>query len=139
MLVFLHKFDYLSALPVAYTSMTIVIVARRPGQTVDACVRGIFLGLGGVVLGAGFFAILAKLANFPVAQAIVFAVIVYCEFYIHISSSHSRNRATGSHSRSTVQRLYIVTYSLVPSNRPPNTDEVIHFILNPRSSMQTES
>ena len=79
-LVFLRKFDDLSALPVAYTSMIIVIVAGGPGKTIGACVQGVVLGLGGVVLGAGFFAILAKLGNFPVAQAIIFAVIVYCEF-----------------------------------------------------------
>ena len=83
-LVFLRKFDDLSALPVAYTSMIIVIVAGGPGKTVGACVQGVFLGLGGVVLGAGFFAILAKLGNFPVAQAIIFAVIVYCEFCVLI-------------------------------------------------------
>lgn len=108
-LVFLHKFDDLSAIPVAYTSMIIVIVAGGPGKTVGACVQGVFLGLGGVVLGAGFFAILAKLVNFPVAQAIVFAVIVYCEFSILVSPSHPR---AGAHSRNTVRRLYIMTYSL---------------------------
>ena len=108
-LAFLLKFDDLSALPVAYTCMIIVIVAGGPGKTVGACFQGVFLGLGGVVLGAGFFAILAKLGNFPVAQAIVFAVIVYCEFSILTSSSHPGNRATAAHFRST---LYIATYSL---------------------------
>ena len=92
-LVFLRKFDDISALPVAYTSMIIVIVAVGLGKTVGACVQGVFLGLGDVVLGAGFFAILTKLGNFPVSEAIVFAVIVYCEFYILISASHPRNRA----------------------------------------------
>ena len=95
--------------------MIIVIVAGGPGKTVGACVQGVFLGLGGVVLWTGLFAILAKLGNFPVAQAIVFAVIVYCEFCILTSSSHPGNRATGAHSRST---LYIATYSLFPSLPP---------------------
>ena len=131
-LVFLLKFDDLPALPAAYTCMTIVIVAGGSGKTVGACVQGVFLGLGGVVLGAGFFAILANLGYFPVAQAIVFIVIVYCEFYILTSSSHPGNRATAAHSRST---LYIATYSLFPSLRlsvqdvpPLNANNVIYFI-----------
>ena len=141
-LVFLRKFDDLSALPVAYTSMIIVIVAGGPGKTVGACVQGVFLALGGVVLGAGFFAILAKLGNFPVAQAIIFALIVYCEFHIVISSSHPRNDATGAHSWIIVQRPYIATCSLVPSISPsiqdfppPNADDVIYFIFNLRLCM----
>ena len=113
-LVFLRKFDDLSALPVAYTSMIIVIVASGLGKTIGACVQGVFLGLGGVVLEAGLFAILTKLGNFPVAEAIVFAVIVYCEFYILISTSSAKP----CNSRSTVQRLCIATYSLVISIRP---------------------
>lgn len=78
-LVFLRKFDDLSAVPVAYTSMIIVIVAGGPGKTVGACVQGVSLALLGVGVGSGFFAVLAKLAGFPVAQAVVFAAIVYCE------------------------------------------------------------
>jgi len=104
-LVFLRKFDDLSAIPVAYTSMIIVIVAGGPGKTVGACVQGVSLAFLGVGVGSGFFAILAILANYPVAQAVVFAAIVYCEFCILISSSHRRDFATGADPRSTVQRL----------------------------------
>ena len=122
-LVFLHKFDDLSALPVAYTSMIIVIVACGPGKTVGACVQGVFFGLLGVVLGSGFFAILAKLANFPVAQAIVFAVIVYCEFSI-LFSSHLL--ATGADLRSIMQPLWLATYLLLEVFHLQNTDGVIY-------------
>lgn len=70
--------------------MIIVIVAGGPGKTVGACVQGVCLALVGVGVGSGFFAILAKLANFPVAQAVIFAAIVYCEFCVLISLSYQR-------------------------------------------------
>jgi hypothetical protein len=78
-LVFIRKFDDLSTVPAAYASMIIVIVAGGPGKTIGACIQGVSLGLLGVAIGSGFFAVLAKLANVPVAQAVVFAVIVYCK------------------------------------------------------------
>ena len=90
-LIFLRKFDDLSTVPAAYTSMIIVIVAGGPGKTVGACVQGVCLALLGVGVGAGFFAILAKLAHFPIAQAVVFAAIVYSEFSLRFSTLLSEN------------------------------------------------
>jgi len=129
-LVFLRKFDDLSAIPVAYTSMIIVILAGGPGKTVGACVQGVFLGLSGVVLGSGFFAILAKLANFPVAQAVVFAVIVYCESSIPILSPYHRNLATGADPQSTwgIVGLWIAIYPQLEVVHRLNTDDVICLI-----------
>jgi hypothetical protein len=100
-LVFLRKFDDLSVIPVAYTSMIIVIVAGGPGKTLGACVQGVALAFLGVGLGSGFFVILAVLADFPVAQALIFAVIVYCEFCILIfilPSAEPRNGRRSPHS-----------------------------------------
>jgi hypothetical protein len=87
-LVFLRKFDDLSAVPAAYTSMIIVIVAGGPGKTVGACVQGVVLALLGVGIGSGLFAVLAQMTHVPVAQAVVFAAIVYGESRVFPPTPH---------------------------------------------------
>lgn len=63
--------------PVALTSMIIVTIAGGPGRPMGACFQGAAYAVAGVLLGSAVFAILAKLASVPVAQAVVFAVFVY--------------------------------------------------------------
>lgn len=76
-LIFTRRFDELSRYPLALSSMFIVTMTFGPGKPLGACWQAVGLGMSGVLLGARFFAILAKLALYPVAQAIVFAIIVY--------------------------------------------------------------
>ncbi|CCA70282.1 hypothetical protein PIIN_04221 [Serendipita indica DSM 11827] len=76
-LIFTRKYDDLSAFPITLTAMIIVTIAGGPGKTFGACLQGAALALAGVLLGSGFFAILAKLGRYPVAQGVVFAVMVY--------------------------------------------------------------
>lgn len=59
--------------------MLIVTIAGGPGKPFGACLQGVVLAMAGVLVGGGFFAILAKLVAYPVAQAFVFAFIVYCK------------------------------------------------------------
>ena len=60
--------------------MIIVTIAGGPGKTFGACVQGAALALGGVLLGSAFFAILAQLGHYPVAQGVVFALMVYGQY-----------------------------------------------------------
>lgn len=78
-LIFLRKYDDLSQYPPALTAMLIITIAGGPGKPLGACLQGAMLAVAGVLVGAGFFAILAKLVAYPVAQAIVFAFMVYCK------------------------------------------------------------
>lgn len=93
-LIFLRKYEDLSSYPLALSAMIIVTIAGGPGKPVGACMQGAAMAMGGVLLGCGFFAILALLANVPVAQAVVFAIIVYCEvslcFSIPSDYSHTK-------------------------------------------------
>lgn len=76
-LIFTRKYDDLAEYPVALTSMIIVTIAGGPGRPMGACFQGAAFAVGGVLLGSAVFAILAKLASVPVAQAVVFAAFVY--------------------------------------------------------------
>jgi hypothetical protein len=78
-LIFIRKYDDLSSYPLALSAMIIVTIAGGPGKPIGACLQGAAMAMGGVLLGCVFFAILALLANVPVAQGVVFAIIVYCE------------------------------------------------------------
>jgi len=71
--------------------MIIVVIAGSPGKPIGACLQGVVMAMAGVLLGCGFFAILALLAEVPVAQGIVFAIIVYREYvaFPYISSNPS--------------------------------------------------
>lgn len=60
--------------------MIIVTVAGGPGKTLGACLQSTALAMGGVVLGSAFFSLLAVLSAAPVAQGLVFALIVYCKY-----------------------------------------------------------
>ncbi|KIM23580.1 hypothetical protein M408DRAFT_253625 [Serendipita vermifera MAFF 305830] len=76
-LIFIRKYDDLSSFPLSLSAMIIVTIAGGPGKTIGACLQGAIMAMGGVLLGCGFFAILALLASVPVAQAVIFAIIVY--------------------------------------------------------------
>ncbi|KAG8806770.1 hypothetical protein FRC18_005912, partial [Serendipita sp. 400] len=76
-LIFTRKYVNLSKYPPALVAMIIVTIAGGPGKTVGACIQGAAMAMGGVLFGSAFFAILAKLAAYPVAQAVVFALMVY--------------------------------------------------------------
>ncbi|KAG8810558.1 hypothetical protein FRC17_002882, partial [Serendipita sp. 399] len=76
-LIFTRKYVNLSKYPPALIAMIIVTIAGGPGKTVGACIQGAAMAMGGVLFGSAFFAILAKLGAYPVAQAVVFAFMVY--------------------------------------------------------------
>jgi hypothetical protein len=78
-LVFIRKYDDLSNYPLTLISMVIITIACGPGKPLGACVQSVALAMGGVLLGCGFFAILALLSAAPVAQGIILALVVYCE------------------------------------------------------------
>jgi hypothetical protein len=78
-LVFIWKYDDLSSYPLTLASMIIITITGGPGKPLGACVQAVALAMGGVLLGCGFFAILALLAAAPVAQGVVLALIVYRE------------------------------------------------------------
>ncbi|CUA67618.1 putative polyketide synthase 3 [Rhizoctonia solani] len=76
-LIFLRGFDDLSQVPVTLTGTVLIVIAGTPGKSVGACLTATFFALLGVSIGALNFLILAKLGHEPVAQAVVFAVMVY--------------------------------------------------------------
>ncbi|CAE6534018.1 unnamed protein product [Rhizoctonia solani] len=76
-LIFLRGFDDLSQVPVTLTGTILIVIAGTPGKSVGACLTATFFALLGVSIGALNFLILAKLGHEPVAQAVVFAVMVY--------------------------------------------------------------
>lgn len=78
-LIFTRKFDDLSRYPLALSAMFIVPLAFGPGKPLGACWQAVALGMLGVLLGCAYFAILARIAPYSVAQAVVFAFIVYGE------------------------------------------------------------
>jgi hypothetical protein len=78
-LVFIRKYDDLSSYPLTLASMIIITITGGPGKPLGACIQSVVLAMGGVLLGCGFFAILALLAAAPVAQGVVLALIVYCK------------------------------------------------------------
>jgi hypothetical protein len=92
-LIFTRKFDNLSSYPLALTSLIIITIAGGPGKTVGSCVQGAALAMAGVLVGAGCFAILAKLGHVPVAQGFVFALYVYGK-HITQASDDSYDRLT---------------------------------------------
>lgn len=55
----------------------VVAIAGFPGKAVGECLVGVAIILLGIAIGAGNFAILAKLRGSLVSQAIVFVIIVY--------------------------------------------------------------
>ncbi|KAF8591763.1 hypothetical protein K439DRAFT_1326105 [Ramaria rubella] len=75
--IFLKRFDGLSDYPLSFSSMMIVVIANDPGKSVGACIQATTLTVAGISLGCVGFMILAKLAHWPVAQGVVFAIIVY--------------------------------------------------------------
>ncbi|KIJ47171.1 hypothetical protein M422DRAFT_28858 [Sphaerobolus stellatus SS14] len=76
-LILSRSFDDLSTYPLAFSSMMIVVIAGKPGESVGACIQGIALSLVGALSGCVGFVILANLVRWPVAQGVAFAVIVY--------------------------------------------------------------
>ncbi|CAE6533569.1 unnamed protein product [Rhizoctonia solani] len=76
-LIFLRGFDDLSQVPVTFTGTILIVIAGTPGKSVGACLTSTFFALLGVSIGALNFLILAKLGHEPVAQAVVFAFMVY--------------------------------------------------------------
>ncbi|KAF8600286.1 hypothetical protein BDV93DRAFT_476704 [Ceratobasidium sp. AG-I] len=76
-LIFLRGFDDLSQVPVTLTGTILIVIAGTPGKSVGACLTATFFALLGVCLGALNFLILAKLGHVPVAQAVVFTIMVY--------------------------------------------------------------
>lgn len=85
-LMFSRKFDDLSKYPPALGSMLIIIVAAVPGKPVGRCLAGCFTAVAGFLVGGAFFAITARLGAYPVAQAFVFAFMVYGKPVIHFCS-----------------------------------------------------
>jgi hypothetical protein len=55
----------------------VIAIAGFPGKSTGECFFGAFVALLGVGLGAGNFAILSLLHRTPIAQAVVFAIMVY--------------------------------------------------------------
>ncbi|CAE6476603.1 unnamed protein product [Rhizoctonia solani] len=76
-LIFLRGFDDLSQVPITLTGTILIVIAGTPGKSVGACLTATFFALLGVSIGALNFFILAKLGHVPVAQAVVFAIMVY--------------------------------------------------------------
>ncbi|EJU01750.1 hypothetical protein DACRYDRAFT_116214 [Dacryopinax primogenitus] len=92
---FLHGFDSLSDYPLALSGTppslpsqlnanpppspapVIVVIAVAPGKPVGACVQNTVLAMLGVLVGALDFFILAELGHVPVAQGVVFVIMVY--------------------------------------------------------------
>lgn len=58
--------------------MVVVAIAMAPGNSTGAVIDQFILGALGVLTGAFFFYILAKLAPWPVPQAVVFWFMIYC-------------------------------------------------------------
>ncbi|CAE6445071.1 unnamed protein product [Rhizoctonia solani] len=76
-LIFLRGFDDLSQVPITLTGTILIVISGTPGKSVGACLTATFFALLGVSIGALNFVILAHLGHVPVAQAVVFAVMVY--------------------------------------------------------------
>ncbi|KAG8991643.1 hypothetical protein FRB94_000915 [Tulasnella sp. JGI-2019a] len=76
-LVFLRDFDDLNVYPVTLASMFIIVIAGQPGKTVGLALYSMVLAGSGVLIGCLNFFILAKLVHATVAQAFVFAFMVY--------------------------------------------------------------
>ncbi|KAL5492777.1 hypothetical protein ACEPAI_4224 [Sanghuangporus weigelae] len=76
-LIFLRSFDDLSAFPLTFTSMTILLIVGGAGMSFGTCVQSTALALIGVGAGAVGFFILAKLVESQIAQGFVFAALVY--------------------------------------------------------------
>ncbi|KZT61392.1 hypothetical protein CALCODRAFT_447337 [Calocera cornea HHB12733] len=74
---FLHGYDSLSEFPLALSAPVIVVIAVAPGKTVGACLQNTILGMMGVLIGAFNFFILAKVGHVPVAQGVLFVVMIY--------------------------------------------------------------
>ncbi|CCO31114.1 hypothetical protein BN14_05148 [Rhizoctonia solani AG-1 IB] len=76
-LVFLRGFDDLSRVPITFTGIILIVIAGTPGKSVGACLTATFFAILGVCIGSLNFVILAHLGHEPVAQAVVFAFMVY--------------------------------------------------------------
>lgn len=76
-LIFIRKFNKLDEYPITLSGIVLVTIAGQPGRPLGACLDAGFWGALGVLLGAGGFAILAKLGHAHVAQGFVFAIFVY--------------------------------------------------------------
>ncbi|KZT61407.1 hypothetical protein CALCODRAFT_491212 [Calocera cornea HHB12733] len=74
---FIFGFIRLNPFPMSLPSAVIISIASVPGNTIGSCVQNTFLNLMGVLVGSLNFFILGKLAQWPVAQGVVFAFIVY--------------------------------------------------------------
>ncbi|KAF8716570.1 hypothetical protein RHS02_09900, partial [Rhizoctonia solani] len=76
-LIFPRGFDDLSQVPITFTGTILIVIAGTPGKSVGACLTATFFAILGVCIGSLNFVILAHLGHEPVAQAVVFAVMVY--------------------------------------------------------------
>ncbi|CAE6373431.1 unnamed protein product [Rhizoctonia solani] len=76
-LIFLRGFDDLSQVPITLTGTILIVIAGTPGKSIGACLTATFFSILGVCIGSLNFVILAHLGHEPVAQAVVFAIMVY--------------------------------------------------------------
>jgi hypothetical protein len=76
-LIFIPQFNSLTVWPANFQNALISTIVAATGQPIGACIQASALVLLGVAIGSINFAILANLARWTVAQAIVFAGMVY--------------------------------------------------------------
>ncbi|KAH9456906.1 hypothetical protein Pst134EA_020814 [Puccinia striiformis f. sp. tritici] len=76
-LFFLKPFQRLLPFPTTGTAAVLITIIGFPGWSVDASLIAVFSSMLGAAIGGFNFFILAKLAPYPVAQAVVFFPIVY--------------------------------------------------------------
>ncbi|KAK4052886.1 hypothetical protein OIO90_004162 [Microbotryomycetes sp. JL221] len=81
-LIFATKVSTQWRYPITMTSMVIVSIAGQPGLSTGACISAGTWGMLGVAVGAGCYAILAKLGHSRVAQGFVFWIMLYILAYI---------------------------------------------------------
>ncbi|KAI9620245.1 hypothetical protein H4Q26_013814 [Puccinia striiformis f. sp. tritici PST-130] len=76
-LFFLKPFQRLLPFPTTGTAAVLITIIGFPGWSVDASLIAVFSSMLGAAIGGFNFFILAKLAPYPVAQAVVFFPMVY--------------------------------------------------------------
>jgi hypothetical protein len=76
-LISIHKFNDLTVWPANFQNALIPTIVAVTGQPFGACIQGSLLVLLATGVGSANFAILANLARWPVAQAVLFALSVY--------------------------------------------------------------
>jgi hypothetical protein len=87
--------------------MFIVTLAFGAGKPLGACWQAVALGMLGVLTGCAYFAILARMAPYYVAQAVVFALIVYGK--PHLLYILPLNVSTYHKPSECAQRHYLIT------------------------------